>query len=251
MSAISKEQHQRIRDAATELLRLRDAGAAVDPATTEWATSFLGMNPYWPPPRPSPNRDAILKLLGDAPDEGYMAHELLERTEINVGSFYAGLSRMARDGAIAMLLMPGRRSRYFLNEVMLERGRPLVVANEEMRRVVNIPRLPAVPRPPKPPRPAPPPKPVRVPPPPKPPKPAPAPKPIKPPKPPKRVPPAKKNITFVPKVGAPLRPINQSVVIPEHVKVQVCPSSKDTRYTPSPDTEGAGFMSDWRAKRNS
>lgn len=52
-----------------------------------------------------------------------------------------------------------------------------------------------------------------------------------------------------PPPAPPKRAPLQSAIVPEHVKVQVLPHGQDTRYTPAPDAEGAGFMAEWRAKR--
>ena len=54
-----------------------------------------------------------------------------------------------------------------------------------------------------------------------------------------------------PKGRAPARlPGDAQVIVPPHVKVQICPCGLDTRYTPDPRVAGRGAITqDWRARR--
>lgn len=54
-----------------------------------------------------------------------------------------------------------------------------------------------------------------------------------------------------PKGRAPARlPDDAQVIVPPHVKVQICPCGRDTRYTPDPRVAGRGAITqDWRARR--
>lgn len=55
----------------------------------------------------------------------------------------------------------------------------------------------------------------------------------------------------VPGVVAKARPLDGEAIVPEGVRVTVCPSGQDMRYRvdPAQPVEGAGFMAEWRRRR--
>jgi len=55
----------------------------------------------------------------------------------------------------------------------------------------------------------------------------------------------------VPGVVAKARPLQGEAVVPDGVRVTVCPSGQDMRYRvdPTQPVEGAGFLADWRRRR--
>ena len=55
----------------------------------------------------------------------------------------------------------------------------------------------------------------------------------------------------VPGVVAKARPLDGEAIVPDGVRVTVCPSGQDMRYRvdPAQPVEGAGFMAEWRRRR--
>lgn len=220
-----RELYQQMCHAAEELLRLAAGGIAVDPSTITWA-EFIVKN--WrsmlPPERPSFNQEQVLRVMQQHPVEGVLANWVFERTDLTKRECAVTLCNMVKAGKLAMLKIPGR-SRFFLDQVALEQGRPLVEADERARIEARIK-----------------PKPVRQ----------PVPQPVRPPRPAKRRPVEQRPEI---KPAVPVVPVQSlradlPVVVPAHVAVQVIPPKRDTRYSvPTPEAFEGEFMRDWKAKR--
>lgn len=221
---MSLPQFIQVRAAAEEILRLHKECIEIAPATVKWASDFIRFNKK-PPHRPSINQDKVRTCLADAPLEGLTAIAIAEATGIDQRILSVTLCYMVKTEAIAMLKIPGR-SRYFINVEMLRLGKPLVRAEESRRRIErrNKNRKPlqenTMPAAPKKNRAT------------------------------NQKPPALAKPEASPKRShRSQKPPEGEATTPPHVKVQVCPSGVDTRYMPSHGSDGAGFMSEWRARR--
>jgi hypothetical protein len=276
---MTKNHHTRMIQAAYELVRLDQAGSTVDADMLVWARQIVANNPPRAPFKPSPIQDSIFKLLDEAPFDGLTAEQLALKTGIAKNLMSSTLSYMVNTtGVICSIKLP-RMSIYFRDQKALEIGRPIVMAAEECRRVLREVKLP---RPPMPSaeerlqaraaakaalhekreaekqerklsqqqreamarqirldeRAA-----------------AKAARPVRQPK-PKHVPKPKPHQVMTVKqqpnviIHVPRKPtINESVFIPPGLQVQQLPSGRDTRYDPDPNSEGAGFSSEWKRLR--
>jgi hypothetical protein len=217
---MTKAQFHRIYACALELVRLKAAGADVDPDLLAWAQELIRLNDRAAPFKPSPNMDKIHEALKDAPLAGYNSREMREKTGIKQSLLAATLSYAAKRGYIAMLKMP-RASRFFSNQAALELGRFAAEAEarreETYRLMTKLPEALAKPRH------------------------IPSPK-------PHQAMTVKQQPNVV--ISPPRKPtINESVFNPHGIKPTVIPTPEDTRYKPDPNGDGAGFMSDWKRRR--
>lgn len=213
--------------AAREVLNLYHAGVKMTDQLVTWARGCeLSMRASHSAPRPDSLRMQVMQVMEQHPVEGYLCRQVADACgHARPQRCMQALHDLAHRGHIVMLKVP-MRTRYFLNEVALKQGRPLVEAEERRRMDAAI----AKERPRK--------KKLKAPP-------APKPRAASPsaPREPSELTKRAIQSVFKPKTKA-KPPPSGSVFIPAHVKVQVCPSFEDRRPKSAPVV--GGFVAEWK-----
>lgn len=222
---MTREEYERMRQAALDLIELAGQGAPIAAQSLQWAREVLARG-FLGPPVPGAHRQSkVLRALEAAPPEGLTGPQVAQASGVPKHVCAVTLCYMVKHQQAYMVKIP-TRSRFFATREALELGRPLVEAEERERAAAGQQAKPK-------------------------------PKPAKPPKPPKKPQPLQIKPKDRPRMASRARRASalSAVVreqgaytpemLPEHVRIVELPSHPDRRYTPEPPIEGIGALAEW------
>lgn len=134
---MTKHHFSRMKQAAHALVNLaNDPTQPVDPEVLAWARQIVLQNPTPAPFRPSPNQDAVLQLLDDAPCDGLTAEQIADKVGKSKRLMSVTLAYMLNTAGLICAIKLSTHSVYFRNAAALAIGKPLVLAADERRRAM-------------------------------------------------------------------------------------------------------------------
>jgi len=138
---MTKHHFNRMKQAAFELVRLtEDPKHTPDPDLLAWARQIVLQNQAPPPFKPSPNQNAILQLLEDAPFDGLTAEQISAKTGKPKNLTSATLGYMTHKAGLICAVKLPTHAVYFRDAAALAIGKPLVLAAEERRQALRQPK---------------------------------------------------------------------------------------------------------------
>ena len=239
-------EYAKMLDAARDIVARADSTPhqELDPFTTQWARDLVALNPGVRPHK-TPAQDAIYAVWADDHNKAMLLGDIRSALpEMDNKVLSATVHHMVKNSKRLFALVKPQKTRYFASAAARDLGREQFDVDMqalERRKALLPARINKPPKPPPAPKtdkPQPEPK---------------QPKPPKEPKVPKPKPQKEKKKALTPSVTIKPRTMNAGngeVVIPDHVKVQHCPSSNDTRYTVTePITDPDSFGAEWKRLR--